>query len=475
MERNFFSEGFEGFLREKADQYKLYPSDRVWKNIDRELRPRRKWPYLAAVLLLLGLGIGARQYLGEQETPIARTSLSAKVNENKVKVASLNPSAPTEKAFQGSKAGSVSRSTSTPAARRLHGLHEVSLTSESLSPRTVANTKAGNTPDDLMERHSSIPPSSEPGYASDIVTHEPAVMETGHALPDLRPHAPLIDILPKTSPEAPKAEQTLTPEQYSVNPVVPPNVFAPPVKKWNFEMYVTPSVSYRRLTGKASNANYPNYSNVGYSANFGYPSDVNAAVVHKPAMGIELGSALSYPVSRMFRFKAGLQLNYNQYLIQAYSYVPEIASYGANNAGFYSTPINQMSFYRNSNGYSRTWLKNEHFMISMPIGFEMNLAGRGDRVQVGIASTIQPTYILSDNAYLISTNLKNYAEASALYRNWNLNGSVEAFLSVNSGPVKWFVAPQFRYQLISSYTDNYPIREHLVEYGLKLGIKKTIR
>ena len=43
------------------------------------------------------------------------------------------------------------------------------------------------------------------------------------------------------------------------------------------------------------------------------------------------------------------------------------------------------------------------------------------------------------------------------------------------GSVKWIVGPQFRYQMLSSYTDNYPIREHLVDYGLKVGLKKTIK
>jgi len=444
MERNFFSEGFEGFLREKADQYKMYPSDRVWKNIDRQLRPRRKWPYMAAVLLLMGIGIGAKFHVSQLENSAVGKSAPSADKGTDLKVAFLNPTAGTSK----------------PA--RIAG----SLRVVSRNPIHQNMVDKGTEP---VQQPSQATISTAGASAS-------ALAEVGaqQALPDLRPHTPLMDIRPNLPLKTPEAEPAVSLEQYTVNPIVPANIFNKHPRKWGFEMYVTPSVSYRRLTGKASNASYPTYNNIGYSANFGYPSDVNAAVVHKPSVGIELGTALSFPISKTFRFKAGLQLNYNQYLIQAYNYVPEMASFGANNAGFFSTPINEVSFYRNFNGYSRTWLKNEHFMISMPIGFEMNIAGREDRVQFGIASTIQPTYVLSDNAFLISTNLKNYAEASALYRNWNVNGAVEAFLSVNTGPVKWVVGPQFRYQMFSSYSDNYPIREHLVEYGFKIGVKKTI-
>jgi hypothetical protein len=41
MERNFYNDDdfdFEQFLKQKADQYKMYPSDRVWNNIDNSIR-----------------------------------------------------------------------------------------------------------------------------------------------------------------------------------------------------------------------------------------------------------------------------------------------------------------------------------------------------------------------------------------------------------------------------------------------------
>ena len=58
MESNEYNSGFEHFLREKADQYKLYPSDRVWAAVNEKLHPRKKWPYVVVAAIFIGLGIG---------------------------------------------------------------------------------------------------------------------------------------------------------------------------------------------------------------------------------------------------------------------------------------------------------------------------------------------------------------------------------------------------------------------------------
>src|SRR5437868_2512800 len=52
MERNFNNE-FERFLKENADQYRLYPSPNVWKGVYSALHSRRKWFGLGIVLLLI--------------------------------------------------------------------------------------------------------------------------------------------------------------------------------------------------------------------------------------------------------------------------------------------------------------------------------------------------------------------------------------------------------------------------------------
>jgi hypothetical protein len=244
-------------------------------------------------------------------------------------------------------------------------------------------------------------------------------------------------------------------------------------KKTSWQLYFSPMVSYRKLTGQASKSNY-SYSGFAYSANLGFPTDVNDAVTHKPSIGFELGTAFIYPISKGFRVKAGLQFNFNNYQVEAYSYIPEIAPYGANGPGNFAQPINTVSYYRNFSGFDRTWLKNSHFMISLPLGIELKVVGNS-RISFNVASTIQPTYIINNQSFMVSTNLKNYAEEPSLYRKWNVNTGAEAFLSLNTGSVNWVIGPQFRYQILSSYKDKYPIKENLLDYGFKVGVNKTIK
>jgi hypothetical protein len=154
--------------------------------------------------------------------------------------------------------------------------------------------------------------------------------------------------------------------------------------------------------------------------------------------------------------------------------MPELAPMSAARTSGFGSSINALSYYRNSNGFDRTWLRNSHMMVSVPVGFEASLFGNR-RVRFNVASTIQPTYVLNNKSYMISTNLKNYAQEPALYRNWNLNAGAEAYLSVDAGTYRWVMGPQMRYQLLSSYKEDYPIREHLVDYGFKIGIQKTLK
>jgi hypothetical protein len=96
-------------------------------------------------------------------------------------------------------------------------------------------------------------------------------------------------------------------------------------------------------------------------------------------------------------------------------------------------------------------------------------------INLTVGTSIQPTYVFANYSYLISTNLKNYAKAPYLNRRWNINSSVEASLNVQQGKIRWSFAPQFRYQLLSSFKEKYPIRENLTDMGIKVGIIRTIQ
>ena len=76
---------------------------------------------------------------------------------------------------------------------------------------------------------------------------------------------------------------------------------------------------------------------------------------------------------------------------------------------------------------------------------------------------------------MISTNFKNYTENEDMVRQWNINSNIEAFASFVVGDFKWQVGPQIRYQPYSTFIKQYSIKEHLIDYGIKLGVSTNIR
>ena len=57
MENNFNNRDFEQFVKQNADQYRMFPSEKVCKNIHHALHTRRRWYGLGLVVLFLTAGI----------------------------------------------------------------------------------------------------------------------------------------------------------------------------------------------------------------------------------------------------------------------------------------------------------------------------------------------------------------------------------------------------------------------------------
>ena len=53
MDRNFYTDDFERLLREKSDEFRLYPSKRIWHSIYNNIHPGRKWPSVAMSITLI--------------------------------------------------------------------------------------------------------------------------------------------------------------------------------------------------------------------------------------------------------------------------------------------------------------------------------------------------------------------------------------------------------------------------------------
>ena len=418
----------EDLLKERSDQYLLYPSDRVWNNIQKELHPNRALRYGLLVLFL---------FLG--------TTTAIVVNKKKASYAS-SPLGQVAAKF-------MERDLIAESSDHFNG------TNTSITTKNKYNFFQSS------HDHNGMSTVAELAYSGqkDMTVQLPEQLKNIEPILIPEVNKPAITDLPK--------EEKKSSISSAIESVMEQ---AKKIKKnASWQIYATPTMGYRRLSGEASRSNYQ-YSVFSLSTNAAFARNVKDAVSHKPGMGFEIGTAMFYPLSKKLNFKAGLQANYNHYQIEAFSAIPEIANYGMNNYGFGSYPISAVSFYRNNGGYSPAILRNEHYMVSIPVGIDYEVAGT-KKLNFSVASTIQPTYVFANYSYLLSTDLKHYAKEPTLNRRWNMNAAIEANLNMEKGGFKWSIAPQFRYQMLSSFKSKYPIKENLMDFGIKVGVIKTIK
>src|SRR5215472_13481371 len=71
-ESNFYSDDFEQLIRGKTEQYKMYPSENVWKGVHNSLHTKRKWFIGSMSVLVTGiLFLAGRELIAPSVHPIA--------------------------------------------------------------------------------------------------------------------------------------------------------------------------------------------------------------------------------------------------------------------------------------------------------------------------------------------------------------------------------------------------------------------
>ena len=240
-----------------------------------------------------------------------------------------------------------------------------------------------------------------------------------------------------------------------------------------FLQYVfTPTINYRSVSGSDFNP----YKEASGPVSPMHPGDVQSWTNNSPSLGFEFGANLLYRVTRNLTVKGGLQFNFSRYTILAYASKPQQAPSTYNSPYAYARYMDSLastSASGNFGGMTPVTLYNNYFQLSAPIGFELRVLGN-ERLQFNLGATVQPSYLLNTNAYMLTSDYDDYAKEPSFLRRWNVSGALEAFVSYQAGPIRWQIGPEFRYQLFSTYSSGYPINENLKGYGIKIGITKPL-
>ncbi len=94
------------------------------------------------------------------------------------------------------------------------------------------------------------------------------------------------------------------------------------------------------------------------------------------------------------------------------------------------------------------------------------------KLQFNLAANLEPSLVLKSNAYILSSDGNNYVNDPSLLRKFNLSSNFGAFVTFSSAKFKWQIGPNIRYQWLSTYLSDYTVKEHLIDYGIRIGISK---
>lgn len=470
MENNFYNDHFEQFLKETVDDFRMYPSKRVWSSIYNNLHPGRKWPSLATSLLIIVtitlFGVANKT---EVNNTVVASNISLDDNDNNYStqqdksilaaVASIN------KPQQSNHYLTQTSPVTTPDVSDADDTKSIQqskpktnrLISQAVSRININDNTAEPFEETGENNDISFSSITEGKLAPQFISYNLFGNEMSNPAATIR--KPLVK----------KRTVTAFTDKEWIEDFAFHNK---PINKWrgrlSYQLYATPSVGYRSLvknTDQEINRAFPaGPSNSATSETY--------ALQHSPSWNLEAGGTFLLSVSKAIRLKAGMQLNYTRYRIGAQEMDhPVFTTLLLNNP---AELVSRSSSISNIPvGAEATNLNSSTYQISMPLGADLKIAGNNN-IQWFAGATIQPSYVFAGNPYLISSDMKNYVYDMSMMRRFNLNTSIETFISLTlkNGAVL-NAGPQLRYQLLSTYDKRYSYDEKLYNLGIKLGITRN--
>lgn len=475
MKKHLFRDEFEELLSESAEELRMYPSDRVWTNLQKHLRHEQQWPALTFGSILIGaLMLAALIFVHPSKEVIeAKQALTASPDSRTLAAAPAAPrTVPVPVAKPSHLDANVSSSFS--SSGRTYSAQPVPDPAPVAEP--AADAIVGLTPANGIGIANESAFGNDPGASYDderlanagltllpsagLITTADDRLTTNDALAVPRLNNEMVGA--GDSPLPPAVLQASADANTAARQLAA-KALAKRQPRWSVQYYATPSLSYRMLAEERQ-ANAP-----------ALQPNLDHLVQHAPKLGVEAGVAFQYSVSERLRLKTGLQLNYRQYAIDAYSAGAMQATTIRFDQGGIPSTIPAFTDVSAVAGNRPITINNRFFQVGIPVGFELTMA-QLKQSQFVIASTFQPTYNVGKQGWLISADYRNYVKENTLFRSWNINAGVEAFLRFKGkGNLMWQVGPQIRYQMLPAAVSKYPIREHLIDYGLKIGVMKTLQ
>ena len=456
-------DAFEQFLANETNKHEMFASDAVWANINKQVQSRKAWPALTIIAFLVIVSLSIATALNY---PPDNILTKIQYNDSILLLQQQQ-----QAAIIASKAKD-----------------------DNFEERIAAGKITAKTFADIDEKQNTLPAIVQPVEDKIEDTKQEVASTQKTTRTSVNKAAPIVDIkLPSTQIEKlPITAFVTNDEVATIEDLVKTkastvddtkeatdNIYkdfydARLVKKqvskqskWSYDFHVTPSQSFRKLEDDKERDLYITTATSSTAAT----ASLANTVKHKPALGLEAGMALGYNVTNRLKFKVGVQFNIRQYYIDAYQ------TFGiATVAIVQNNRLDSLSFYTRfgsaGSSFTETKLDNRLYQLSIPFGVQWD-ALQGKKLGISLGASVQPTFTLNKNVFLISTDYKYYANGESFFRKWNFNTALDVNINYKLRDAKIYLGPQVRYQHLPTYNDAYPIKEYRLDYGIKVGIIKS--
>ncbi len=529
MENNFYTDDFERLLKEKSDEFRMYPSKRVWHSIYNNLYPGRKWPSIAISLVLISTLFFVGYWNSTANNKNYNTKAFIQSNNLAQNNATVLPNGYTNVYSNGNNALPFEDSNAATAiapvktGNNLAQIPSYKATTVSKNITHIsknANHINGKINNDNALVKTSATYSNADGKKNIAITQKVAASAIETPIAEnittkieiidnitsssvinpagtaLKNDASIIadavnqntinnvietggDIVENT--EAVKTKQVKKSNSLSTEDKTWVDEYAfynkPVHKKWKgrlaSEIYITPSVGFRSFT---SNSNYGLVAATSLSHAV-VNTLSNITLNHKPGLSFEAGAGIIISAAKNLRIKAGLQVNFTNYGVEVAPVNHPVSTtilLKDVNTG-YPNLQPRTSTVANSSampGFFKTLILNQTQQISIPIGVAVKLASN-NKLEWYAGASVQPSYVFGGKANLISADHKNYISEPGMISNWNVNTGIETYFHYKMNGYTLQFGPQFRYQLASTYLKQYTYTEKLYNLGMKVGLVKN--
>ena len=503
MEIKFDMDNFEHSLKQHADQFSMIPSKRVWNGVYNSLHPGSKWPSITMVLifLLTLVGIGP---LNNTSKNIILTSpdntQQSITEENESNLFSMNTLQKRENGFseKGPPAKVVElenyvavngRDNSNSPVKSISSSHSVEK-NDYTNKSGLKNTEIDNSAvhkeeiakslkkipnaivvniQDYKKDLATISKESTPEIDNPLLSNYTFDLKDNFNPDDQRSLAFLI----KTNPGKPVLIKIEDGKQDSEgNTQTELNQPLKQVTKGNGKttwiFFATPSVSTTYFTGEDYEIYNPALNSSPLVIN---PNQGRNSMRFNARLGLNLGAEINHAFSDGWEIISGAQISYSGYNILAHKVHPTFSYLYLKEGANSIMPHKYITYYGSGLGLDEVVLHNNSLQLSVPVGIKHSV-WKNNNLEIKIGTSVQPSLLLNGRAYILSTDGRNYVTDDQLMRTVNVIGEFNSSISFQGDKVKWHVGPVVRYQALSTYKKNYPVNEHLIDYGIRIGISK---